>query len=81
MLMLLDRSRPVRGLYFPLAKTEFELNLSTIRTWCYSVIQACLNYCVVRARFDTSHKREDTSCIVILFRDLFHLVNMIFTKP
>ena len=49
-------------------------------TACCSEMQVCLIYCVVRARFDTSSKREATSRIVNLFHELFQVVNSIAAK-
>ena len=70
----------VRFLCFPLVKLAFELKFSTRDTTCWSAIQVHLTYCVVRARFDTSPKREATSRSVNLFREPFQVVNRIVTK-
>ena len=57
-----------------------ELNFSAMETARCSVTHVNFTYCVVRARLDTSPRREATSCIVNLFRELFQVVDRIVTK-
>ena len=80
MLMLIDRRRSGRCLCFPLAKSSFELNFRAMDTACYSAIQVCLTHCVARTSFDNIPRREATSRSTHLLCELFHAVNMIFTK-
>ena len=78
--MSLDRRRHVRCLCFPLEKTTFELNFSAIETACFG--DTCVNFThfMVRARLDTSPRKEDTWRIMNLFRELFQVVDVIVTK-
>ena len=39
-----------------------------------------LTHCVVKKRLATSPRREATSCIVMLFHDLYHLFNRVAAK-
>ena len=65
---------------FPLAKKKFGLNFSATETACWSAMHVCCTYCVVKARFETSPKREATSRSANLFRELFQVVNRIVTN-
>ena len=58
----------------------FEFNFSVMEIVHCSAICAHCTHFVVRARFDTSPKRKDTSRSVNLFRKLFQVVNRIVTK-
>ena len=63
-----------------LENTIFELNFSDIEMACFSAIHACVAYCVVMARLDTSPRSEAASRGMNLFRGLFQVVNRIVTK-
>ena len=80
MLMLLDRRRSIRCLYFPLVKPVLELNFSERHTACWSAMQVHLTYYVVRDRFDTIPKREAIPRISNLLCGLSRVVNSVFTK-
>ena len=80
MRIFLDLSRHVSCLCFPLAKKGFELNFSERDTACRIVVQVHLTHCMVRTRFDSNHKKEAVSRSVILLRELFRVINIMFTK-
>ena len=80
MLVCLYRRRFVRCLCFLLEKTTFELNFSAMEDARCSAMRLCFTHCVIMARFDTSHRREATSLIMNLFRELLQVVNRIVTK-
>ena len=65
---------------FLLEKTTFELTFSATETTCFSAMHVHFTHCVVRARVDTSPKREATSRSVNLFRELFQVVYITFTN-
>ena len=77
---LLDLSRSIRCLCFPMQKTVLELNFIARGTVCCSAIKVCLTHCVMRARLDASPKREAISHSVKLLRTLLHVVNIRFVK-
>ena len=80
MLVCLDWRRYVTCLYFPLEKKTFELNFSAMETACCSAMHAHFIHCLIGARLDTSPRRDATSRSVNLFRELFQVFDMIFTK-
>ena len=51
-----------------------------METGCCSAMYVCFTHCVVRAKLDTSPRREDASRSVNLFRKLFQVADMIVTN-
>ena len=80
MLMFLCLNRSVRFLCFRLESTVLELKLSARYTSCWSEIEVRLVNCVVRVRLDTNPKRKDIPCSVNLLSEMYHAVNIMFTK-
>ena len=68
------------GVFFLFGMTKFELNFRAIEMMCCSAIHVHFTHCVVRARLSTIPRREATSRSTHLLCELFHAVNMIFTK-
>ena len=77
---ILDVMRSIRCLKLSQVNTVLELNFKTMKKASQRAIQLNLTHCVVRSRLATTSMRETTSRDVILFTELYHVVNRVATK-